>query len=153
MEPQTNAAVVVTTLVPLDPMGTRLKMVEEWVNGDSTFGGMFPEADMTASFTVGEAVRTGHDTYSFSVIGYGGRKLQGDRAEIQFIWGEVGSLRIVDCDTIEATDVYVMLYNADQDKDLDGLPDEDESPALCMGPFSSDVKKRMRLMAPCEPKP
>jgi len=152
MEPQTNAAVVLTTLVPLDPMGMRLNMVEEWVNGDSTFMGMFPEADMTASFTMGEAVRTGYDTYKYNVIGYGGKKVHGDRGEIQFIWGEVGSLRIIDSDTIEMFDVYVVAYAASQDKNLDGLPDSDEEPFLCIGPFV-DNRKRVTLMAPCEAEP
>ena len=152
MEPQTNAAVVLTTLVPLDPMGTRLKMVEEWVNGDSTFMGMFPEADMAASFVMGEAVKTGHDTYKFSVIGYNGKKVHGDRGVIQLIWGEVGSLRIIDSDTIETFDLYVVAYTGAQDKDLDGLPDSDEEPILCIGPFADDMK-RVALTSPCQAEP
>ena len=152
MEPQTNAAVVLTTLVSLDPMGMRLNMVEEWVNGDSTFMGMFPESDMTASFTMGEAVRTGYDTYKFNVIGYGGKKVYGDRGEIKLIWGSVGSLRIIDADTIETFDMYVVAYTGSQDKNLDGLPDTDEEPFMCIGPFG-DSRKRVKLNAPCEAEP
>ncbi len=85
-------------------------------------------------------------------IGYGGKKVHGDRGEIQLIWGSVGSLRIIDADTIEVFDAYVVAYTGSQDKNLDGLPDSDEEPFLCTGPFA-DNRKRVTLMAPCETEP
>jgi hypothetical protein len=149
-DPEGNAAVIVTTLVPLDPMGTRLKMVERWTNSDSSLGGMFPEADMESPL-FGEAVKVGHDTYKFSIMGYAFKKLQGDRGELQYISATAGSLRIIDCDTIEIFDVYLMLYGAEQDKDGDGFADSDEKPNICHGPFPGEARKRVPLMEPCVP--
>ncbi len=145
-----NAAVVVTTLVPLDPMGTRLKMVERWTNSDSSLGGMFPEADMESPL-FGEAVKVGHDTYKFSIMGYAFKKLQGDRGELQYISATAGSLRIIDCDTIEIFDLYLSLYGAEQDKDGDGFADSDEKPQICFGPSSGETRKRVPFMEPCVP--
>ncbi len=149
--PQTNDAVATTTLVALDPLGSRLKMTEQWANADQTLLGMFPEADW-ASDMGGEAVRTGHDTYKFTILGYGGKKVPGDRGELQYIWSTVGSLRIVNCDTIETFDTYAMVYLAHQDKDKDGLPDEDEKPIFCMGPLG-ELRNRVRMLKPCTPEP
>jgi len=140
-----NAAVVVTTLVPLDPMGTRLKMVERWPNSDPSW------ADIeTPQF--GEAVKVGHDTYKFSIMGYMFKKLQVGRGELESFVGTVGSFRIIDCDTIEIFDRYVSMYGAEQDKDGDGFPDSDEKPNMCFGePGPSDTRKRIPFMEPCEP--
>jgi len=138
-----NAAVVVTTLVPLDPMGTRLQMVERWPNSDPSW------ADIeTPNF--GEAVKVGHDTYKFSLTGWMFKKLQVGRGELESIVGTVGSFRIIDCDTIEIFDRYVSMYGPDQDKDGDGFADSDEKPNLCFGP-SSETRKRIPFMEPCEP--
>jgi hypothetical protein len=149
-DPEGNAAVVVTTLVPLDPMGTRLKMAESWTNSDSSLGGWYPEADMESPL-FGEAVKVGPDTYKYSIMGYAFKKLQGDRGELQYISGAVGSFRIVDCDTIETFDCYLTLYGPEQDKDGDGFPDSDEKPQVCFGPSSGQARKRMPFMEPCEP--
>ena len=139
-----NAAVVVTTLVPLDPMGTRLKMVERWPNSDPSW------ADIeTPNF--GEAVKVGHDTYKFSIMGYMFKKLQAGRGELESIVGQVGSFRIIDCDTIETFDVYVSMYGPEQDKDGDGFPDSDETPNNSFGgPGPSDTRKRIPPMEPSE---
>jgi len=139
-----NAAVVVTTLVPLDPMGTRLKMVVRWPNSDPSW------ADIeTPNF--GEAVKVGHDTYKFSTMEYTFKKLQGDRGELESIIGKVGSLRLIDCDTIETFDVYTSVYGPEQDKDGDGFPDSDETPNNSFGgPGPKETRKRIPFMEPSE---
>jgi len=140
-----NAAVVVTTLVPLDPMGTRLKMVEDWPNSDPSWGDI-----QTAYY--GEAVKVGHDTYKFSIMGYSFKKLPADRGELESIIGMAGSFRIIDCDTIETFDVYMSIYGPEQDKDGDGFPDSDEKPNTCFGgPGPSETRKRIPFMEPCVP--
>ena len=140
-----NEAIVVTTLVPLDPMGTRLQMVERWPNSDPSW------ADIeTPNF--GEAVKVGPDTYKFSLTGWMFKKLQVGRGELESIVGTVGSFRIIDCDTIETFDRYVSVYGPEQDKDGDGFPDSDEKPNTCFGgPGPSDTKKRIPFLEPCEP--
>ena len=140
-----NAAVVITTLVPLDPMGTRLQMIERWPNSDPSW------ADIeTPNF--GEAVKVGHDTYKYSIMGYMFKKFEVGRGELESIVVIVGSFRIIDCDTIETFDVYTSLYGADQDKDGDGFPDSDEKPNICFGePGPSATRKRIPFMEPCVP--
>ena len=140
-----NAAVVVTTLVPLDPMGTRLQMIERWPNSAPGWGDI-----QTPLY--GEAVKVGHDTYKFSTMEYTFNKLPADRGELRSIVVMVGSFRIIDCDTIETFDVYVSEYGPEQDKDGDGFPDSDETPNTCFGgPGSSETRKRIPFMEPCEP--
>jgi len=139
-----NEAIVVTTLVPLDPMGTRLQMVERWPNSDPSW------ADIeTPNF--GEAVKVGPDTYKFSLTGWMFKKLQVGRGELESIVGTVGSFRIIDCDTIEISDRYISMYGPDQDKDGDGFPDSDEEPNNRFGgPGPSDTRKRIPFMEPSE---
>ena len=140
-----NAAVVVTTLVALDPMGTRLKMAEDWPNSAPEWGDI-----QTPLY--GEAVKVGHDTYKFSLTGWMFKKLQVGRGELESIIVMVGSLRLIDCDTIETFDVYTSIYGPEQDKDGDGFPDSDEEPNTCFGgPGASDTRKRIPMMEPCEP--
>ena len=71
-----NDAVVVTTLVPLDPTGTRLKMVEDWPNSAPGFGDI-----QTPLY--GEAVKVGHDTYKFSTMEYTFKKSPVSRLLLQ----------------------------------------------------------------------
>ena len=139
-----NEAIVVTTLVPLDPMGTRLQMVERWPNSDPSW------ADIeTPQF--GEAVKVGHDTYKFSITGYMFKKFEVGRGELESIVGTTGSFRIIDCDTIEISDRYISMYGPEQDKDGDGLPDSDEEPNNRWGgPGPSDTRKRIPFMEPSE---
>ena len=135
-----NAAIVVTTLVPLDPMGTRLKMVEDWPNSAPGFGDI-----QTPLY--GEAVKVGHDTYKFSAMEYTFKKLPVDRGELESIIVMAGSFRIIDCDTIETFDVYLSIYGPEQDKDGDGFPDSDEKPNTSFGgPGPSETRKRIPIM-------
>jgi hypothetical protein len=140
-----NAAIVVTTLVPLDPMGTRLNMIERWPNTDPAWGDI-----QTPLY--GEAVKVGPDSYKFSTMEYTFKKLQAGRGELESIIVMVGSLRVIDCDTIETFDVYTSLYGPEQDKDGDGFPDSDEEPNTCFGdPGSQATRKRIPFMEPCVP--
>ena len=139
-----NAAVVVTTLVPLDPMGTRLQMIERWPNSAPGFGDI-----QTPLY--GEAVKVGHDTYKFSTMEYTFKKLQAGRGELESIIVSVGSFRVIDCDTIETFDVYISIYGPEQDKDGDGFPDSDEKPNTSFGgPGPSETRKRIPFMEPSE---
>jgi len=139
-----NAAVVVTTLDPLDAMGTRLKMVEDWPNSAPGWGDI-----QTAYY--GEAVKVGHDTYKFSTMGYTFKELPADRGELESIIVTVGSFRVIDCDTIETFDVYTSVYGPEQDKDGDGFPDSDETPNNSFGgPGPKETRKRIPFMEPSE---
>jgi hypothetical protein len=139
-----NAAVVITTLVPLDPMGTRLQMIERWPNTAPGWGDI-----QTPLY--GEAVKVGHDTYKFSAMEYTFKKLPAGRGELESTIGMVGSFRVIDCDTIETFDVYMSIYGPEQDKDGDGFPDSDETPNNSFGgPGPSETRKRIPFMEPSE---
>jgi hypothetical protein len=115
------------TLTPLDPARRRLSYVLRLVNGDPTFLGLDPDADVMSEL-VGEAVRTGWNTYDFSVIGYGVKSEAGTRGQIRYIWVVAGSITCEDGVKIDNADLSV--YTGDQDSDQDGFPDEGEEPVL-----------------------
>jgi hypothetical protein len=155
--------IVTETLTPIDLTG-RFAYVMRMLNSDFTFTGMFPQTNSVTDL-VGEAVRTGPDTYELSVIGCGVKKPAledvgwADRGQIQYIWILSGSAICVDEDNVEH-DLMLSLYSGidnpdfafpwnpgepfplhDQDIDDDGLPDEGEVP-IFSAPFSH-VSKRV----------
>ncbi len=150
--PLTEPAIIQETYTPLDPTGERLSYREQWLNGDPTMMGMYPEAD-SCSDLVGEAVRTGRNTYDYTVIGYGVQSQPGNRGKIQYIWVNSGTLTAINHDTMEGSDIYLSVYSPDKDVDpADGYPDEGAEPDVCLGPMEG-VSKRVPLMPVCVPEP
>jgi hypothetical protein len=115
------------TLTPLDPGARRLSYVMRLVNGDPTFLGEDLEANLMTEL-IGEAVRTGKNTYDFSLIGYGAKITPGTRGEVRYIWVVAGSMTCADGVKTDYADLS--FYTADQDSDQDGFPDEGEEPAF-----------------------
>ena len=139
--PWPTKLIIQETISPQDPAGKRLTYVMRLVNPDATFG-MFPEADYISEL-VGEAVRTGPNTYDLSLIGYGAKTLVGDRNVIQYIWTVTGSMECLDGGR-KTDSVHLAVYAADQDADSDGFPDEGEEPVFCVGPTTLSAAKRVR---------
>ena len=140
------------TLTPLDPEGKKMAYFMHLVNPDATFGFPFPPFSKTdyLSDLVGEAVKTGRNSYDFSLIGYGVKEEEKDRGDITFIQIVTGTVSCVDGE--HKTDIVnIAVYMADQDADKDGYPDEGAEPFLCTptGPFA--VGKRVPQMAACVP--
>ncbi|MHC4702657.1 MAG: hypothetical protein ACYTFQ_19005 [Planctomycetota bacterium] len=99
----------------------------------------------------GEAVKVGHDTYKFSLMGYIFKKLPVERGELESTVVMAGSFRIIDCDTIETFDVDIPIYGPEHDKDGDGFPDSDETPNTNFGSSGPrDTRKRIPFMEPSE---
>ena len=122
-----------------------------WVNPDATLRNpQFEETDY-ASELIGEAIRTGPQTFDYSLIGYGVKERAGDRNEIMYLFVVNGSLTCLD-DTNVASDVTLSVYTADQDADHDGLPDEGAEP-MCHGPTDFGTAKRVPMMPRCESPP
>jgi hypothetical protein len=99
---------------------------------------------------VGEAVKTGRNSYDFSLIGYGVKEGEGDRGDITFIQTITGTVSCVDGE--HKTDIVnIAVYLGEQDADKDGYPDEGAEPFLCTptGPFA--VGKRVPQMTACVP--
>jgi hypothetical protein len=155
--------IVTETLTPIDLTG-RFSCVMRMLNSDFTFTGMFPETN-SVSDLVGEAVRTGPDTYQLSVVGCGVKKpaiedaAWADRGQIQYIWVLSGKAICIDENNVEH-DLMLSLYSGidnpdfafpwnpgelfplhNQDIDNNGLPDEGEIP-IFSAPFSH-VSKRV----------
>jgi hypothetical protein len=114
------------TLTPLDWEGSRLSYVMRPVNGDPTFLGLDLEANVMGEL-VGEAVRTGWNTYDFSLIGYGAKLTPGTRGEVRYMWVVSGSMTCAD--GVKTNSADISFYTADQDSNQDGFPDEGEEPA------------------------
>ena len=151
MEPITEPAIIQDTLTPLDPAGDRLAYRQQYTNGDPTFLSIYPEAD-NASHLIGEAVKTGRNTYEYTIIGYGFKTLPANRGQLKYIFVTNGTTTLIDRNTRDDT-VYLSLYGPDKDVNpADGLPDEGAEPDLCIGPFGG-VMKRVPLMPPCVPPP
>ncbi len=152
MEPITEPAIIQETFTPLDPAGDRLAYRQQFINADPTFLSIFPEAD-NQSHLIGEAVKTGLNTYEFTIIGYGFKNQPADRGQLKYIWVSSGTTILTDRNTRQDTDLYLSLYGPDKDVNpADGLPDEGAEPDLCLGPFGG-VMKRVQLMPPCVPTP
>lgn len=150
--PVTEPLIIQDTLTPLDPAGDRLAYRQQFINADPTFLSIFPEAD-NQSHLIGEAVKTGLNTYEFTIIGYGFKTLPADRGQLKYIWVSSGTTILTDRNTRQDTDLYLSLYGPDKDVNpADGLPDEGAEPDLCLGPFGG-VMKRVPLMPPCVPPP
>ncbi len=128
------------TLTPLDPAAKRLAYVLRLVNPDATFFGLDPEADYMTEL-VGEAVKTGEDTYDFSAIGYATKTVPDSRDEIRFIWVLSGSM---ECEGNTKTDTAsISVFMAGKDSDEDGFPDEGEVPDFYIPPGTFSTAKRV----------
>ena len=153
MEPTTEPAIIQETFTPLDPAGDRLALRQQFINADPTWLSIFPEAD-NQSHLIGEAVKTGLNTYEFTIIGYGFKNQPADRGQLKYIWVSSGTTILTDRNTRQDTDLYISLYGPDKDVNpADGLPDEGAEPDLCLGPLGGEWYKRVPLMPPCVPPP
>ena len=74
MTPGAQNAIIYETLAPLDPAGDVYVYRQTYMNPDTTLGGLLPDADLGGE-TVGTAVRTGQNTYSFTLIGYAAKEI------------------------------------------------------------------------------
>ena len=152
--PWTTPLIMQETLTPLDPAGKHLAYVMRLVNPDATFGFPFEPFSQTdtVSDLVGEAVKTGKNSYEFSLIGYGVREVENDRGEITYIWTVTGTMSCVDGE--HKTDlVNLAVYFGSQDADGDGYPDEGEEPFFCTEAGPLAVGKRVPQMPACVPSP
>jgi hypothetical protein len=147
--PYDRPMIIQSTITPQDLTGNKFTYVMRLVNADVNFA---PGSDTVyyISELVGEAVRTGLNTYDISLIGYGLNEQPGDRNEILYIQTIVGSLECVDGNNI-INDVNLAVYMPDQDADQDGFPDEGEEPTVCIGPIELGSAQRVPQMPRCEP--
>lgn len=153
MTPDAQPAIIYETLTPVDPAGNVFVYKQTYANPDNTLGGILPDADLGGEL-VGTAVRTGPNTYAFTVIGYPGRSRVGTRGDILGIMVSSGTMTLVDPNTRIDSDLIMALYGPDADVNpADGLPDEGVAPLMCV-PFPGDyIATRIPVLPPCTPTP
>jgi steroid delta-isomerase-like uncharacterized protein len=134
-------------LTPLDSEGNRLLYTVKFVNEVASLPGL-PPIDYVSQF-IGEAVKTGLNTYEYTVVCYAA--VQQDepgqrRGQVTVIAMITGRAELLDHDHRYDTQMY-MWFTADQDVDpADGFPDEGQEPVLTLGPFAGDAFTRVPLV-------
>ena len=153
MTPGAQPAIIYETLTPLDPAGDVFAYRQTYTNPDTTLGGLLPEADLGGE-TIGTAVRTGPNTYSFTLMGYAAKARANERGQILGILVSSGTMTLTGPNTRIDSNIVMSLYGPDADiNPADGLPDEGVEPILCV-PFPEDyMVNRIPVMPPCTPTP
>jgi steroid delta-isomerase-like uncharacterized protein len=134
-------------ITPLDPEGNRLLYTVKFVNEVASLPGL-PPIDYVSQF-IGEAVKTGLNTYEYTVVCYAA--VQQDetgqrRGQVRVIAMITGRAELLDHDHRYDTQMY-MWFTADQDVDpADGFPDEGQEPIITLGPFEGDAFTRVPLV-------
>jgi len=158
--PQLPGEVCTGHLIPEARQPGVQSLVAEWVNPTGNLLGLFPDAEKSPPY-VGTNVRTGENTYSFTVMSHL-MKAAEPFDTITWISIPSGTFEMVGPDTFEMSCV-ISFYSAiehpghalgdlpDQDKDGDGFPDEGEEAVFCI-PITG-VGKRVALVPPDEPSP
>ncbi len=117
-----------------------------------TLLGFFPESERLSDM-LGNCVRTGVDTFEFSVVWHGIKAGGPERmsiGEVVFMGVMSGTVQFIDADTLRFAGT-VSAYTPDQDADGDELPDEGAVPLVCI-PGELTVK-RLPMFPSCEPTP
>ena len=115
--------------------------------------GLFPEAQRLSDM-LGYSVRTGANTFRFSVIYHAVKEGGPDRmgiGEIVYMGVLTGTAELTDSGTLVVDDATLAGYTPDQDADGDRLPDEGAVPMVCFA--SPLVFKRLPMFPSCEPTP
>jgi len=144
---------------PTDPSCRRFTAVVQSVNGDTTFGGVFPDADKHPD-TVGTYVRSGRRTHRFTLVAYFVRSPPAgsfDRGQVLYFWTFSGTAEFQDANTHKLTGLLSLYSNVDrpglvvpplgifgvhdQDQDDDGFADEGEAPFASFTDFEVTYKR------------
>jgi inhibitor of cysteine peptidase len=143
------------TVVPLDATLTRFSSTMQPVNENPTHFGLFPEADRATNWT-GHLVQSGPQSYQGTFVSYLTRMTKPGAgavplAETVAILLLTTTLELNDSNTTWTGEATIAAYQASQDANQDGLPDDDQTPLDCSS-FTCTAK-RLGLTAPCQPKP
>jgi hypothetical protein len=144
-----------TTVVPMDPAGNTMAFIMRNDNHDPTLLDPNPplsEADHLTDF-VGNMVRTGSNTWDYTGVAYGTKKVEGQgRPEILYVAVVQGTTTCTEDGNALTSEGTFALYLPEQDANGDGFPDADQEPAYC-GPPAAFTIVRMPVTPPCVPTP
>ena len=147
------------SVIPMDPAGNKMICIADADNSDPTWGAQNPpssETDHQTDFAL-NMVRTGPDTWDYTGIAYGTRKVEGQLLpEMVYMTVNYGTLTSTEDGKVLITKGNSAYYWADQDVDGDGFPDADQEPFYCV-PFDPEAEgspwMRVPLLPPCVPAP
>jgi len=142
------------TFVPLDATLTRFSSTMQPVNENPTHFGLFPQAERATSW-IGHVAQAGPQRYQGTFVSYLTRMTRPGAAAVPV--AETVAILLLTT-TLEHTDpntltgqATIAAYQANQDADEDGLPDEGQTPLDCSA-FTCTAT-RLTLRAPCQPRP
>jgi N-acetylneuraminic acid mutarotase len=142
-----DPGIVLHNLTPLNPAGNRLLYTVKFVNEVVSLPGL-PPLDYVSQF-IGEAMKTGRNTYEYTVVGYAAIQQEEPgqrRGQVRVIAMITGRSELLDRDYRYDTQIY-MWFTADQDVDpADGFPDEGQEAIMTLGPFGQDAFRRVPLV-------
>ena len=143
------------TVIPLDPAGNTLTFIARADNSDPTFMSTEPpsaEADHLTDY-VGNAVRTGPDTWAYTAVAYGTKKVEGQLLpEILYMDVPQGTLTSTEDGNTLTSEGSSAYYLPEQDVDGDSFPDADQEPIYCSPPGGFPMT-RIPVNPPCVPTP
>jgi hypothetical protein len=135
----------VEIVIPNDSTCTSTTHITKYYHLDPTLGGMFPEAT-GYSDAVGMGRRTGVNTWDVTVMRYGS-----NGAKKVYIVVMSGEEAYTDDGSVQEATFTAAIFLAEQDKDGDGWPDDDEAPQMCL-PLAL-TSSRMPVLPMCEVMP
>jgi len=122
-------AIDIVTISPEDPRSGKGFCIATDINPDFTANGLWPDAESWTPWN-GAYVRTGSDTWQVKCVSYV-RKDTKPKPTVLHILILEGTWTMTAPDTVEFIG-DVSIYDADQDGDDDGLPDEGQQPKMAM---------------------
>jgi hypothetical protein len=146
--PGNTAPAWVYHISPSDPSGREASFQATMITStDATLGGAFPDAEYTTGF-IGEAVVTGPNKAAFTIPQYGMKKV-GGVPQLVHITVDSGTIKRIAPNKLEVTH-NLAVYLPIQDSDGDGLPDQGQTPVVCV-PNIVSLDTRLPILPPCRP--
>ena len=142
-------------IIPMDPAGNTLIFIMRNDNHDPTMGTTEPPFSETDHLTdwIGNMVRTGPDTWDYTGIAYGTKKVEGlVKPEMVYLGVVQGTATCSEDGEALTTEGTFAVYMPEQDADRDGFPDVDQEPVWCSPPGGLTVT-RMPVTPPGVPTP
>ena len=151
-----DMAFAFTTIeIPMDPAGNTMVFIMRNDNQAPTLGDPNPplsEVDHMTDY-VGNMIRTGPNTWDYTGIAYGTKKVEGQaRPEIIYVGVVQGTATSTDDGSAFTNEGTFALYMPEQDVNGDGCPDANQEPVYCSPPHVFTIK-RMPVTPPCVPTP
>ncbi|MHC4433785.1 MAG: hypothetical protein ACYTBS_18240 [Planctomycetota bacterium] len=115
-----------------DSSGNHYGGILRQVNTNHTFFGIFPQAEAGTDIWAVQTVRTGQDSFESTFLYYLTKKGEGPIDETVAIAICNATWRLTGPNTV-AGESTIAVYLAEQDVDGDGLSDEGQEPAVCLG--------------------